>query len=102
MSEPTIIPPTRLSRKTGQPSLKTSANSSLVSFFMGAAPFRPPRQAASVLHAPCVTAPFRPGADECCHSVFKVMSVVPPVATAAAPRDARFATRVRRSGQRIG
>lgn len=33
---------------------------------------RPPSRRRGA-HAPCVTAPFRPGADECCHSVFKVM-----------------------------
>ena len=38
MAEPTIIPPTRLNRKMGQPSLKTSANSSLVSFFIARLP----------------------------------------------------------------
>lgn len=62
---------------------------------------RPPSRRRGA-HAPCVTAPFRPGADERCHSVFKVMGVVPPVATAAAPRNARFATHVRRPGQRVG
>ena len=38
MSEPTIIPPTRLNRKMGQPSLKTSAHSSLVSLFIARLP----------------------------------------------------------------
>lgn len=33
---------------------------------------RPPSRRRGA-HAPCVTAPFRPGADECCHSVIKVM-----------------------------